>query len=99
MIINKEKIKRIRKSETAHHRVKPHKKKKPEKNTYLGLARKLRKQLHMRLTATPIVIGAHKEVSKGSERELELEIGVRIVTIKIKASLRSARIQRRVLDT
>ena len=78
----------------ADHRVKIKENKK--RNKYFDLARERRKISNMRVT----VIGALGTVPKGLVKGLEnLEIGRRIETIQITTLLRSARIQRRVLET
>ena len=48
----------------------------------------------------PIVIGAFGTVTKGLLKSLEdLEVGGRVETLQITASLRMARILRKVLET
>ena len=52
----------------------------------------------MQVTIIPIVIGAFRTVSEGSQKGLEdLEVGGRVETIQTTALLRTARILRRVL--
>ena len=52
------------------------------------------------MTFIPIMLGAFGTVSKGLLKGLEdLEIGGRVETIQTTASLRTARILRRVLET
>ena len=52
------------------------------------------------VTIIPIVIGAFGTVAKGSIKGLEdLEVGGRVETIQTTTLLRTARIQRRVLET
>ena len=54
----------------------------------------------MKVTITPIVIGAFGTVTKRLLKGLEdLEVGGRVVTIKTTALLRTAGILRRVLET
>ena len=54
----------------------------------------------MKITIIPIVIGALSTVTKGLLQGLEdLQIRVRVEAIQTTASLRSARITRRVLET
>ena len=66
---------------------------------YLDLARELKKLWNMKLTIVPIVIGALGTISKGLLKGLEdLEVGGRVETIQTTASLRTARILRRVLE-
>ena len=66
------------------------------RDKYTDLARELRKLWDMKVTVTPIVIGAHGTVPKSLERELEeLETGRRIETIPNIILLRSARILRK----
>ena len=53
----------------------------------------------MKVTIVPIVIGALGTVTKGLLKGLEdLEVGGRVETIQTTALLRTARIQRRVLE-
>ena len=67
---------------------------------YLNHARIKKKQLNIKVTMMPIVIGALGGSSKGLIRKvIRLEIGGRIETIQITALLKSARILRRVLET
>ena len=54
----------------------------------------------MQVTIIPIVIGAFGTVTKGLLKGLEdLEVGGRVETIQTTASLRTARILRRILET
>ena len=70
------------------------------KYKYLDLARDLKKLWNMKVTIVPIVIGALETVTKGLLKGLEdLEVGGRVETIQTTASLRTARILRRVLET
>ena len=102
IIINKKKKKRICKivgfAVPANYRIKL--KKCEKKDKYLELARELKKLWKMKVTIIPIVIGALGTVTKGllKGRE-ELEVGGRVETIQTTASLRTARIVRRVLET
>ena len=69
-----------------------------KKDTYLDLARELKKQWNMKVTIIPIVISVFRTVTKGLLKGLEdLEVGGRVETIQ--ALLRTARILRRVLET
>ena len=71
-----------------------------KKDTYLDLARKLKKLRNMQVTIIPIVIGAFGTVTKGLLKGLEdLEVGGRVETIQTTALLRTDRILRRVLET
>ena len=71
-----------------------------KKDKYLDLARELKKLWNMQVTIIPIVIGAFGTVTKGLLKGLEdLEVGGRGKTIQTTASLRTARILRRVLKT
>ena len=82
----------------ADHRVKL--KECEKKDKYLHLARELKKLWNMKVTIVPIVIGAFETVTKGLLKGLEdLEVGGRVETIQTTASLRMARILRRVLET
>ena len=59
-----------------------------------------KKQLNMKVTMIPIVIGAFGTVSKGLLKGLEyLEVVGRVKIIQTTALLRTARILRRVLET
>ena len=74
--------------------------KESEKDKYLDFTKELKKQWNMKLTFIPIVIGALGTVTKGLIKGLEdLEIKSLVVTIRITALLRSARILGRVLET
>ena len=54
----------------------------------------------MKVTIVPIVIGALGKITKGLLKGLEdLEVGGRVETTQTTALLRTARIQRRVLET
>ena len=54
----------------------------------------------MKVTIVPIVIGALGSITKGLLKSLEdLEVGGRVETIQMTALLKTARIQRRVLET
>ena len=66
-----------------------------KKDTYLDLARELKKLWNMKVTIVPIVIGALGTITKGSLKGLEdLEVGERVETIQTTALLRTARILR-----
>ena len=81
----------------ADHRVKL--KESEKKDKYLDLAGELKKMWNMKVTIIPIVIGALGTVTKGLiQGEEDLEIRERVETIQTIALLRSARIQRRVLE-
>ena len=71
-----------------------------KKDKYLDLARELKKLWNMKVMIGPTVIGAFGTVTKGLLKGLEdLEVGGRVETIQITTLLRTARIQRRVLET
>ena len=71
-----------------------------KKNTYLDLARELKKLWNMKVTIVPIVIGALGTITKGLLKGLEdLEVGRRVETIQTTALLRTARLLRRVRKT
>ena len=54
----------------------------------------------MKVTIVPIVIGAFGTVTKGLLKGLDdLEVGGRVETFQTTASLRTARILRRVMET
>ena len=54
----------------------------------------------MKVTIIQIVIGTFRTITKGLLKRLEdLEVGRRVEAIQTTALLRTARIQRRVLDT
>ena len=54
----------------------------------------------MKVTIVPIVIGSFGTITKGLLKGLEeLEVGGRVETIQMTASLRTDRILRRVLET
>ena len=70
------------------------------KDKYLDIVRELKKLWNMKVTVIPIIIGALGKVMKGLVKGLQdLEIRRRVETIQTTASLRSARILRRVLET
>ena len=80
-----------------HHRIKL--KECEKKDKYLDLARELKKLWNMKVTITPIVIGAFGTVTKGLLKGLEdLEVGGQVETIQNTALLRLARILRRVIE-
>ena len=82
----------------ADHRIKLKEGEKRDK--YLDLARELKILWNMKVTIIPIVIGAFGTVTKGLLKGLEdLEFGGRVETIQTTALLKTARIQRRVLET
>ena len=65
-----------------------------------NLKSKLKKLWNMKLTIIPIAIGAFGTVTKGLLKGLEdLEVGGRVETIQTTALLKTARIQKRVLET
>ena len=71
-----------------------------KKDKYLDLARELKHLWNMKVTIVPIVIGAFGTITKGLLKGLEdFEVGGRVETIQMTASLRMARILRRVLET
>ena len=71
-----------------------------KKDMYLDLSRELKKLWNMQVTITLIVIGAFGTVTKGLLKGLEdLEVGGQEKTTQTTALLRTARIQRRVLET
>ena len=71
-----------------------------KKDTYLDLARELKKLRNMKVRIVPIVIGAFGTTTKGLLKGLEdLEVVGRVETIQTTALLRTARILRRVLET
>ena len=60
----------------------------------------MEKLWNMNVTNIPILIAALSTVTKGSLKEVkDLEVGRRVETIQTTASLRTARILRRVLET
>ena len=82
----------------ADHRIKLKECEKRDK--YLDLAWELKKLWNMKVTITPIVIGAFGTVTKGLLKGVEdLEVGGRVETIQTTALLKMARILRRVLQT
>ena len=81
----------------ADHRVKS--KENEKRDNYLDLAWELKKLWNMWMTMIVVVIGALATVTKGLVYGLrDLEIRIRVETIKFTALLRSARILRRVLE-
>ena len=71
-----------------------------KKDKYLDLARELKKLWNMKETIVPIVIGAFGTITKGLLKGLEdLEVDWRVEAIQMTALLRTARIQRRILET
>ena len=71
-----------------------------KKHKCLDLARELKKLWNIKMTVVPISIGALVTISKGLLKGLEdLKFGGRVETIQMTASLRTARILRRVLET
>ena len=100
IIINKKKrtCKIVDFAVPADHRIKL--KECEKKDKYLDLARELKKLWNMQVTIIPIVIGASGTVTKGLLKGLEdLEVGGRVETIQTTTLLRTARIQKRVLET
>ena len=71
-------------------------KEREKKDTYLDLARELKKLWNMKVTIVAIVIGAFGSITKGLE---DLKFGGREETMQTTALLRMARILRRVLET
>ena len=70
-----------------------------KKDTYVDLARELKKLWNIKVIIIPIVIGALGTVTEESLKGLEdLEISGRVETIKTTALLRLAKILRRVLE-
>ena len=66
----------------------------------VDFARELKKLWNMKVTIIPIVIGAFGKVTKGLWKGLDdLEVSRRVATIQTTASLRTARILRRVPET
>ena len=71
-----------------------------KKDKYLDLTRELKKLWNMKVTIIPIIIAAFGTVIKVLLKGLEdLEVGGRVVTIQETASLWTARILRRALET
>ena len=71
-----------------------------KRDKYLDLARELKKLWNVKMTITPIVIGAFGTVTTELLKGLEdLEVGDRVETIQTTALLKTARILRRVLET
>ena len=100
IIINnkKENLQNSRFAVPADHRIKLKECEKRDK--YLDLPRELKKLWNMQVTIIPIVIDAFGKVTNGLLKGLEdLEVGGRVETIQTTALLRTARIQRRVLET
>ena len=100
IIINKKKkiCKIIDFAVPADHRIKL--KEYEKRDNYLDLARELKKLWNMKVTIIPIVIGAFGTVTKELLKGLEdLEVGGRVETIQTTALLKTAKIQRRVLET
>ena len=70
------------------------------KDTYLDLARELKKLWNIQVTIIRIVIGIFGTVTKGLLKGLEdLEVDGRVETIQTTELLKTARILRRVLGT
>ena len=83
---------------SADHRIKLNKCEKKDK--YCDLARELKRLWNMEVTIVPIVIGVFGTITKGLSKGLEyLEFGGRVETIQMTSLLRTARIQRKVLET
>ena len=105
IIINKKKEKKEKEiykivdfAVPADHRIKL--KECEKKDKYFDLARELKKLWNMKVTIILIVIGAFGTLTKGLLKGLEdLEVGRGVETIQMIALLRTARIQRRVLET
>ena len=73
---------------------------KEKKDTYLDLARELKKLCNMKVSIVPIVIGAFDTVTEGLLKGLEdLAVGGWVKIIKTTALLKTARILRRILET
>ena len=71
-----------------------------KKDKYIDLARERKKQLNMKVVVIPVVIGTLDTVTKRLVHRLEdLEIRLRVATMQTTASLKSARILIRVLET
>ena len=69
-------------------------------NKHLDLAKELKMLRNKKVTYIPIVIGAHRTVTKGLINGLEdLDITERVETIQTTALLKMAKIQRKVLET
>ena len=69
------------------------------RDKYLDLAREL-KLWNMKVLILPIVFGAFGTMTEGLLKGLEdLKVGRRVETIQTTASLKTARILRRVLET
>ena len=82
----------------ANHRTKLKESEKRDK--YLDLARKLKKLRNMKVTIVLTMVGVFGILTKGLLKGLEdFEVGRRVETIQTTASLKTARIQRRVLET
>ena len=70
-----------------------------KRDTYLDLAREIKKLWNMKEVIVPLVIGALDTVTKGLIKGLEdLEVGGRVESIQTAALLRTARILRRVQE-
>ena len=81
----------------ADHRIKLKESEKNDKN--LDLARELKTLWNVKVTIVPIVIGTWGTITKGLLKGLEdLQVGGREETTQMTALLRTARIQRRVLE-
>ena len=71
-----------------------------KKDSYLDLARELKKLWNMKVTIVPIMTGAFGTITKRLLKGMEdLEVGRRVETIQMTALIRTARILRRVLET
>ena len=100
LIINKKKriCKIVDIAVPADHRI--NLKESEKKHKYVDLARVLKKLWNIKVTIVPIVIGALGTITKGLVKGLEdLEVGRGVEIIQTTALLRTARIQRRVLET
>ena len=98
IVINNKKKKICKIVDFADHRIKLKECEKRDK--YLDLARELKKLWNIKVTIIPIVIGAFGTVTKGLLKGQDyLEVGGRVETIKTTALLKTARIQRKVLET
>ena len=81
----------------ADHRI--NRKESEKKDKYLDVVREIKKLWNMKVKIVPIVIGALGTLTKRLLKGLEdLEVGGRVETIQKTASLRTARILRRVLE-
>ena len=71
-----------------------------KKDKYLDFAIELKKLWNTKVTIVQIVIGAFSAVTEGLLKGLEdLGVGGQVETIQTTALLKTARIQRRVLET